>query len=364
MAQHHDEWNTGGGTFRDPSSAVGDFQLRQDGYVFMDELLPFLNADLGPLPVSYAIATRVFNRNDYEMNQPIYLFNVNTVTKDMSQVYNAYPSWFKYNHVGNASVLNTWYKVQYKLQENEVGWVKQPHRESNDLLVAVPNYVEYHIDKLLADMIGRKEDQALFDPNKNLLNLPGHSINQLWTVSKDLSLYNGQTIEFRFLMSDHFIQRYQRQYWIYKYKVLIDTAKFPKDTGDGKYYTIAGFHMFQTKSSVSSRASFDAATTGSPFTMVTDVLGYGGETMVNEIDGVPLLLWLSMPDDEMINYMGSKITVKNFVQNLATALQVPNGTATINRGNIQQALGIATAVGSVVPGVSSLIDVVGPTLNQ
>ena len=165
-------------------------------------------------------------------------------------------------------------------------------------------------------------------------------------------------------MSDHFIQRYQRQYWIYKYEIVIDTSRFPKNTGDGQYYTINGFHMFQTKTSVSSRASFDAATTGSPFTMVTDVLGYDGETMVNEIDGVPLVLWISMPDDELINYMGSKVTVKNFVQNLANVLQVPTGTATVNKGNIQQALGIATAVGTVVPGVSQVVTAVGPTLNQ
>jgi len=165
-------------------------------------------------------------------------------------------------------------------------------------------------------------------------------------------------------MFDHYIQQYQRQYWVYKYKRIIDSKRFPHNTGDGKYYTINGFHMFQTKTSVSSRASFDAATTGSPFTLVTDVLGYDGETMVNEIDGVPLMLWISMPDDNNINYMGSKITVKNFVQNLANVLQVPSGTAQINKANIQQALGIATAVGSTIPSVTSIINTVVPTLNE
>jgi len=364
MAQYHDHWDTGEGTFRDTSSAVGNFQLRQDGYVFMDELLPFLHADLGPLPVSYAIATKIFNRNDYLLAQPIYVFNVNTVTKNMSQVFNTYPSWFKYNNVGNASLISTWYDVQYKLQDSMISWAKQPHKESNDLMVVVPNYVQFHIEKQLADMIGRKEDQTLFDPNRNLLNLPGHTINQWWTVSKDLTIYNGQEIEFTFLMSDHFLQRYQREYWIYKYKILIDTAKFPKDIGDGKFYTISGFHMFKTNSSVSSRASFDAATSGSPFTMVTDILGYDGETMVNEVDGVPLMLWLSMPDNEIINFMGTKITVKIFVQNLANVLHTPSGNSTLTKSNIQTALGIATAVGTVVPGVSSVIDVLSPTLNQ
>jgi len=111
------------------------------------------------------------------MSQPIYIFNVTTVTKDMSHVYSTYPTWFKYNPVGNADVLGPWYKVTYKLQENMLGWIKQHSKDSNDLVVAVPSYVEFHIEKLLADMIARKENQALFDVNRNLLNLPGHDIN-------------------------------------------------------------------------------------------------------------------------------------------------------------------------------------------
>jgi len=196
-----------------------------------------------------------------------------------------------------------------------------------------------------------------------LLNIPGHDINQWWPVTRELGIYDGKKVEFNFLMSDHFLQQYQRQYWVYKYDIVIDSKKFPHNTRDGKYYTINGFHMFETKSSISSRASFDAATGGSPFTMVTDVLGYDGETMINEIDGVSIMLWISMIDEGTINYMGSKVTVKHFVQNLANVLQAPSGSAQLNEANIQTALGISTAVASVIPSATQIINTVAPTVN-
>jgi len=77
-------------------------------------------------------------------------------------------------------------------------------------------------------------------------------------------------------MADHFLQQYQRSFWVYKYNLVPNSKNIPKNTGSGQYYTIGGFHMFETKSSISSRASFDAKTGGSPFTMVTDVLAYDG----------------------------------------------------------------------------------------
>jgi len=62
--------------------------------------------------------------------------------------------------------------------------------------------------------------------------------------------------------------------------------------------------------------------------------------------------------------MGSKITVKNFVQNLANVLQAPGQSATLSKANIQKALGISTAVASVVPSATQIINQVAPTLNE
>jgi len=165
MAAPHDpreDWRAGEGTFADTSSAVGDIHLRQDGYVFMDEMFPFLNANLGVLPASYAVATSVFNRNDWQMAQPVYLFKVTRVSKDEKSVFDAYPTWFKYNLIPNYVWLADWYSVKYKFQDDMIGWVKQHNKDSNDLVVAVPSYVQMHIHRGIGNFIHQNQHQAEF----------------------------------------------------------------------------------------------------------------------------------------------------------------------------------------------------------
>jgi len=108
-------------------------------------MLPFLDANTGVLPVSYPVATRVFNRNDWQLAQPIYLFKVSRVSKDLTSVFDTYPEWFKYNLIPNYTWLSDWYYVEHKLDDSTVGYVRCHTQDSHDLLVVVPSYVQYHI---------------------------------------------------------------------------------------------------------------------------------------------------------------------------------------------------------------------------
>ena len=67
---------------------------------------------------------------------------------------------------------------------------------------------------------------------------------------------------------------------------------------------------------------------------------------------------MSVKDDENINYMDSKIMVKNFVQNLANIFETPK--ALMTQRTLQTALGIATGMQAA----AGVVTIVGPTVNE